>query len=127
MSEANPLIAIRDKERALAQAISAAHARADARVAEARARADAIQSQAERDGMREAEALYQDGIERARAEAGEIQARGEADAAALRAAGRARLEEAVEYIIRFVLPHEANEPMNQPWHRPRTPRPARGR
>ena len=118
MPDVNPLIAIRDKERALAQEIRAAQERADARVAEARVRADAIKSQAERDGMCEAEALYQDGLGRARTEASKIEARGEADAAALRQAGRARLQDAMQYIIRFVLPRETNEPMSQPWHRP---------
>ncbi len=113
MPDVNPLIAIRDKERALAQEIRAAHECADARIAEARVRADAIKSQAERDGMCEAEALYQDGLGRARAEASEIEARGEGDAAALHEVGRARLQEAMQYIIRFVLPREANEPMCQ--------------
>ena len=109
MPDVNPLIAIRDKERALAQEIRAAQERADARVAQARAHADAIKTQAERDGMREAEALYQDGLLRTRAEVSEIKARGEADAAALRETGRARIHEAVEYIVRFVLPHETND------------------
>ena len=105
----SPLAIIRDQERAIAQQIRAAQERADARVADARTRADAIKAQAERDGMRQAETLYQDGIERARAEASEIEARGASGAAALREAGRVGLHEAMEYIVRFVLPHETDD------------------
>ncbi len=100
-----PLAAIRDKERALAQEIRAAQERADARVAEARARAVVIKEQAERDGVREAETLLQEGLARARAEAESIRAEGETNAASLREAGRTRVAEAVEYIVSFVLPH----------------------
>ena len=110
MPDVNPLIAIRDQERALEKEIHAAQERADARIAQARTRADAIKTQAESDGVREAEALYRDGLARAREQAAEINARGETDATALRQAGRARIQQAVEYIVRFVLPK--NEPMS---------------
>ncbi len=106
----SPLAAIRDKERALEKEIRAAQEHANARIADARARADAINAQAERDGMREAETLYQEGLARARTQANQIEERGKADADALRATGRTRIQQAVDYIVRFVLPH--NEPMN---------------
>lgn len=103
----SPLAVIRDKERALAREIAAAQERANALLVQARARADAIKAQAEQDGRRDAEALYQVGLERARREAGEIRTRGEADDAALREAARSRIQEAVDHIIAFVLPdHE---------------------
>ncbi len=101
---ARPLAAIREKERALQQSIHEVQARADQRVAEARASADVIKDQAERDGLREAEAFYQEGLGRARAEAEAIQAKGAAEAAAAGAAGRAHILRAVEYIVHFVLP-----------------------
>ncbi len=100
----SPLTAIRDKERALQQAIHNAQERADKQVAEARDRADAIKEQAERDGLRDAETLYQDGLARARAEAETLRKKGEAEATAAGAAGRARIAQAVDYIVRFVLP-----------------------
>jgi vacuolar-type H+-ATPase subunit H len=109
----SPLAVIRDRERAIAQQIRTAQERADARVADARLRSEAMRSQAERDGLRQAQALYEDGLNRARAEANEVLTRGEADAAALREAGRARIQKALEYIIRFVLPHKENESMSQ--------------
>jgi F-type H+-transporting ATPase subunit b len=99
------LATIRDKERALEKEIRAAQERANARVVEARARADEIKAQAERDGMRDAEALYQDGLAHARLEAQTIQTHGEEQATALRQAGHARIQKAIEYIIQFVLPH----------------------
>ncbi len=113
-----PLAVIRDKERALAQEIHAAQERANALIAQARARADAIKTQAEQDGMREVEVLYQDGLARARRELSEIEARGESDATALGEAGRARIQEAVEYIIRFVLPEDVKDKIAKPLHRP---------
>ncbi len=100
----SPLAVIREKERALEKEIRTAQERADARIAQARARADAIKAQAERDGVSEAEKLYQEGIARARTQAGAIEEHGEADAVALRDAGRAKIQQAVEYIVQFVLP-----------------------
>ncbi len=114
----SPLTIIRNKERALAQEITAAQERANALIAQARARADAIKTQAEQDGMRDAEVLYQDGLARARRELSEIDARGKADAIALGEAGRARIQEAVEYIIRFVLPENEKDKNAKPLHRP---------
>ncbi len=116
-ASARPLAAIRDQERALAQEIVAAQERANTRIAEARASAAALQAQAERDGVREAETLYHDGMARARSEADALRATGEADAARLRQAGEARLSEAADYIIRFVLPRVVrNEPSSQCHH-----------
>lgn len=100
----SPLGVIREKERALEKEIRAAQERAHARIAETRARADAIKTQAERDGVSEADALYRDGLARAREQAAQIEARGEVDAAALREAGRMRIQQAAECIVRFVLP-----------------------
>ncbi|MBI5649953.1 MAG: hypothetical protein HZC40_05815 [Chloroflexi bacterium] len=104
MPDVNPLVAIRDQERALAQKIRAAQERATARIADARARADALKQTAEREGVRDADALYQAGLERARAQAGEIEKNGQAQSVARADAGRAHLARAVESIIAFVLP-----------------------
>ncbi len=101
----SPLAAIRDKERALAQEIQTAQEKAAARVAEARTRADSIRQQAEREGMQEAETLYQQGLERARAQAQVVSQDGEAQADKLRQAGLARIGKAVDHILQFVLPH----------------------
>lgn len=101
----SPLAAIRDKERALAQAIRTAQEKAAEHVALARARADAIKEQAERDGLQAAEALYQNGMAKARAEADGIRAAGEEQAAHLQEASRARVPAAADYIVEFVLPH----------------------
>jgi V/A-type H+-transporting ATPase subunit G/H len=104
LSTYSPLAVIRDKERVLAQETRAAQARADARIADARARADAIKQQAEREGVRDAEALFQDGLARARSEADALRMAGEAQATALREQGSKRVAAAVEYIVQFVLP-----------------------
>ncbi len=101
----SPLASIRDKERRLAQEIQAAQEKAAAKVAEARARADSIRQQAEREGMQEAESLYQQGLERAREQAQVISRDGEAQAEKLRQAGLGRVGKAVDHILQFVLPH----------------------
>jgi len=108
MSDVNPLIAIRDRERALAQAIRAAQERAATQIAEARARADALKQQAERDGMRDADTIYQDGLARAHMQAAEIEKQGQSQADALAQTGHAQIACAVEYIIEFVLPRVEN-------------------
>ncbi len=100
----SPLAAIREKERALQQAIKTARERADQHVAEARARADAIKEQAEREGLRDAETFYSEGIARARAEAESLRKKGERDATSAIQISRAHISLAVEYIVRFVLP-----------------------
>jgi len=100
----SPLAAIRDKERTLQQAIKDAQERAAEHVATARARADAIKEQAERDGLSEAETLYQDGLARARTEAEALQKKGEAEAASAGQVGRSRIARGVEHIVQFVLP-----------------------
>ncbi|MGE5262105.1 MAG: V-type ATPase subunit subunit G family protein [Acidobacteriota bacterium] len=102
----SPLVAIRDKERALAQEIRAAEERANALMVDARARADAVKQQAERDGLEAAETLYQEGLAGARDEAAAISRQGEADAVQQRQVGLARIDEAVNYIVNFVLPHQ---------------------
>ncbi len=104
-STQSPLVAIRDKERAMALQISAAQERADAKVAEARARAESVKQQAEREGMQEAEALYQQGLSRAREQAQVVVQGGQTQAAKLHDAGLERIGKAVDYILRFVLPH----------------------
>ncbi len=101
----SPLVAIRDKERALALEIRAAQERADGKVAQARARAESLKQQAEREGVQEAEALYQQGLARAREQAQVVSAEGQAQAAKLQEAGRGRIGKAVDYILQFVLPH----------------------
>ncbi len=100
-----PLAAIRDKEHTLAQAIQAAQVQAQARIAEARTRANEILQQAERDGIQEGEQFYQDGIVHARAQADVIRSDGESAAIQLRDNGMARIAEAAEDIMQFVLPH----------------------
>jgi V/A-type H+-transporting ATPase subunit G/H len=100
----SPLAVIHEKEHELAEAIRLARERAQARLAEARARANALKEQAEREGMQQAEQFYQDGIARARAQAEAQRAAGQAAANQLRENGTVRLDEAVEYIVRFVLP-----------------------
>lgn len=101
----SPLVAIRDKERALTQQFRAVQEQADARVAQARVRADEIKQQAEREGLSEAEALYQQGLARAREQSQVLAAEGEAQAAKLREAGITRISKAVDHILQFVLPH----------------------
>ncbi len=100
----SPLAAIRDKERSLGQETRSAQERADAKVAEAHARADSIKQQAEREGLKEAEALYQQGLTRAREQAQVVTQDGEVEAAKLRQAGLGRVGKAVDYILQFVLP-----------------------
>ena len=104
MPDVNPLVAIRDQERALAQAMRAAQARAAAQIAAARARADALKQQAECDGMHDADALYQGGLARACTQAAAIEKQGQLDADALAQTGHAQIARAVEYIVEFVLP-----------------------
>ena len=101
-----PLVAIRDKERALAQEIRAAEQRANAMMVEARARADTVKQQAEREGLQAAEALYQEGLAGARDEAEAISQQGEVNAVQQRQDGLARIDDAVNYIVNFVLPHQ---------------------
>ncbi|HEX9075041.1 MAG TPA: V-type ATPase subunit subunit G family protein [Anaerolineae bacterium] len=105
-STLSPLVAIRDKERALAQEIRAAEERANAMLVDARARADAVKQQAEREGLQAAEALYQEGLAGARDEAEAISRQGEANAVQQRQDGLARIDDAVNYIVNFVLPHQ---------------------
>lgn len=105
-STLSPLVAIRDKERALAQEIRAAEERANAMLVDARARADAVKQQAEREGLQSAEALYQEGLAGARDEAEAISRQGEANAVQQRQDGLARIDDAVNYIVNFVLPHQ---------------------
>ncbi|MBI5030592.1 MAG: hypothetical protein HZB51_08690 [Chloroflexi bacterium] len=100
-----PLAAIREKERALAQSIQVAHEQTQARIAEAQLRSNETQEQAERDGIQQVEKLYQDGIAHARALAEAIHSDGESAAIRLRENGMARIAEAAEYIMQFVLPH----------------------
>ncbi len=100
----SPLAAIREKERTLANDIQAAQASAAARVAQARAEADALKQQAERDGLREADALYQDGLAKAREQAAKISADGDSQAAQLLESGRDKIARAVDHIVQFVLP-----------------------
>lgn len=100
----SPLAAIRDKERSLSQETRSAQERADAKVAEAHAQADSIKQQAEREGLKEAEALYQQELTRAREQAQVVTQDGEAEAAKLRQAGLGRVGKAVDYILQFVLP-----------------------
>lgn len=99
-----PLAAIREKERVLAEAIRRAHEQAQARIAEARARANAIKEQAERDSVQEAEKFYQDGIVTAREQVHTIRLEGDSAATRLHEHGTARISEAAEYIVQFVLP-----------------------
>jgi V/A-type H+-transporting ATPase subunit G/H len=99
-----PLVVIREKERELAEAIRLAREQAQARLADARARANAIKEQAEREGMQQAEQVYQEGIARARTQAELVRNAGQAAARQLRANGTTRLTEAIECIVRFVLP-----------------------
>lgn len=105
-STPSPLVAIRDKERALAQEIRAAEERANAMLVDARARADAVKQQAEREGLQAAEALYQEGLAGARDEAEAISRQGEVNAVQQRQDGLARIDDAVNYIVNFVLPHQ---------------------
>lgn len=105
-STLSPLVAIRDKERALAQEIRAAEERANAMLVDARARADAVKQQAEREGLQAAEALYQEGLAGARDEAEAISRQGEVNAVQQRQDGLARIDDAVNYIVNFVLPHQ---------------------
>lgn len=100
----SPLVAIRNKERALEQEIRKAAEKAEAQVAQARARADEIKQQAEREGLREAESIYQQGLAHAREQALVISQEGEAQAAKLGEAGRGRIGKAVDHILEFVLP-----------------------
>ncbi len=101
----SPLAAIRDKERSLAQQIHSSQEQADAKVAQAHARADSIKQQAEREGVQEAETLYQQGLAQAREQAQVVSQDGEAEADKLRQAGLVRVGKAVDYILQFVLPH----------------------
>ncbi len=101
----SPLIAIRDKERALAQAIESAQEAANAKLAAARARSEELRQQAEREGQAAADAWYQEGLKQAQAEAAVLVKQGEADAVEQRQAGLARMDVAVNRIVSFVLPH----------------------
>ena len=103
-SPVSPLAAIREKERILAQEIRAAEERASTTVAEARARADTIKQQAEQEGLKDADALYKQGLQKAEEQAKGMSAEGEARAAELRAAGLGCVQKAVDYIVQFVLP-----------------------
>jgi vacuolar-type H+-ATPase subunit H len=106
-SNVSPLAAIRDKERALSQEIRVAQERANAKVTEAHARAEAIKQQAERDGMSEADKLYQNGLAVARTESVAISKAGETQAAQQHQSGMRRIAEAMNYIVSYVLPHES--------------------
>lgn len=101
----SPLAVIRDKERALGLEIRAAEEHANATLAAARARADTLKQQAEAEGMREADALYQRGLAHAQEQAAAISAEGETRAKTLQTSGLARIGQAVDYIVQFVLPH----------------------
>lgn len=105
-STTSPLIAIRDKEHALAQEIRSAEERANAIMVEARSRANAVKQQAEREGLQAAEAFFQEGVARARDEAAAVSRQGETDAAQQRQDGLARIDDAVNYIVNFVLPRQ---------------------
>ncbi len=104
-SSPTPLVVIRDKERALAAETRAAQERADGQVAQARTRAENIKQQAEREGMQEAEALYQQGLVRAREQALIVSQKGQGEAAKLHEAGLGRIGKAVDHILKYVLPH----------------------
>lgn len=99
-----PLAAIRDKERILLQQIRDAEERAKRTVAEANVQAEAIKQQAEREGLRDAETLYQEGVARAKEEADALSRKGEMEALKLNQEGLARVEEATNYIVEFILP-----------------------
>ncbi len=109
VSTSSPLAVIRDKERALGQEIRLAEEHAAATVTQARARAEAIKTQAESEGMREAEALYQNGLAQARQQADATRVEGEKAARQLLTAGTARIGKAVDHILAFILPHTNNQ------------------
>lgn len=100
-----PLVAIREKEHALAQAIQLVQTQAQARVAQARIRANAIQAQAERDGIQETDNLYHNGIAHANELADTLRLEGESATVQLLKHGSSKIGEAAEYIVQFILPH----------------------
>ncbi len=104
VSTTSPLAAIRDKERALETGIREAEVRATKITADARTRAEAIRQQAESEGAKEADRLYQEGLTKAQQQANQTSAEGEAHAKRLHETGRARIGQAVDRILQFVVP-----------------------
>lgn len=100
----SPLAAIRDEERTLNKRIQTAEEQASAALADARAQAESIKQQAEREGLAEADRLYQEGIACAHEEADVMAQEGQAQAAQLEQEGTRRIIRAVDHIVAFVLP-----------------------
>jgi len=102
--DAMPLMAIRDRERELAQLLHEARRAAAALLAQAQERAKVMTATAESAGQSAATAYYQREMAQVEQVAAQIRATGQAAACRLRQAGQARLEQAVQRIIAFVLP-----------------------
>lgn len=100
----SPLAAIREKEHVLEKQILVAQERSSAAIAQARAQADAIKQQAEREGLRDAEAIYQKGLVSAREQAAAIAQEGEKQAKLQQEAGAQRIPQAIDHIVAYVLP-----------------------
>ena len=103
----SPLLAIRERERELAERVSAAHERAQTRIGAARARAGEIKADAEREGMAQAQSAHDGALARAFEQAESIRQAGVDQANALIQFARPRIPAAVDEIVRLVLPANA--------------------
>jgi len=94
---------IRKKEQEIAQQLRAARREAEGVIAGACERAAALRDAAESEGRREAEVYYRQEIGKVEQLAARLKAMGQEQARLLLEAGRARVGQAVEAILDFVL------------------------
>lgn len=104
----SPLQVIKHRELDLSRRVEEVQRQAEARIQAAREEARQIIAQAQQEGRSEADAFYQRGIEAAGREAETIVAAAHQEADALRRQATARLEDAAQRIVEFVLPLEAS-------------------
>ena len=100
----SPLLAIKQKEIAVADRIAATRQAAERAVLDARQAASQARDQAERDGRDQAEVTYRAELDATDSEAAGIRARGDAAATATLDRGGAALDEAVRRILAIVVP-----------------------
>ncbi|MFN8472553.1 MAG: V-type ATPase subunit subunit G family protein [Anaerolineae bacterium] len=105
----SPLLAIKQREIAVADRIASAHQAAERAVLDARQAASQARDQAERDGRAQAEVTYRAELDAAEIRAGKIRAHGDAAATAVLEQGSAVLDEAVRRILAVVLPSAEEE------------------
>ncbi|MFN8498633.1 MAG: V-type ATPase subunit subunit G family protein [Anaerolineae bacterium] len=99
-----PLLAIKQKELAVADRIAAARQAAERAVLDARQAASQARDRAERDGRAQAEVTYRAELDAADRDAARMLERGDAAAAAILERGGVALDDAVQRILAVVLP-----------------------